>query len=374
MRYECVDSACGCGKVSLARLEKAVKGRTRAVVESRVSFVASKLLRVFQEVGPRIAKVAASIAEEEGALGKASRNTENLIARILREIDLHGFSVALMDALEGDVIQMFAESALAAHSAVAAQVGSMERSIVEQVDVAALDFARVRAAKLVGMRRSEDGGWEENPNADYRISDVTRKDLRDLIYEAIEEGWSAQTLQNRILDSFSFSTNRAEMIARTELAFAHVNGNMQGWFESGEVFGKRSILADTHLQVDVCDENEQEGVIGLAENFQSGDLGAPYHPNCLCDVVPVLFDEMYYFDRWYDRSSRNWVVQLKDKKNDFQVGAAVYVYRKEEAMSVGREYFDSELRRDMEQAFRKPRKVDISSLLKGGSAVPPSKD
>jgi len=36
-------------------------------------------------------------------------------------------------------------------------------------------------------------------------------------------------------------------------------------------------------------------------------------------------------DMWYNRNERSWVVQLKDK-NDFQIGAAIYVYSKKEAL------------------------------------------
>lgn len=37
-------------------------------------------------------------------------------------------------------------------------------------------------------------------------------------------------------------------------------------------------------------------------------------------------------DRWYDRRTRNWVVQAKDAA-DNQVGEAVYVYTKREAIA-----------------------------------------
>lgn len=36
-------------------------------------------------------------------------------------------------------------------------------------------------------------------------------------------------------------------------------------------------------------------------------------------------------DRWYDKRSRNWIVQAKDA-DDNQVGEAVYVYTKREAI------------------------------------------
>ena len=41
----------------------------------------------------------------------------------------------------------------------------------------------------------------------------------------------------------------------------------------------------------------------------------------------------YWIDRWYDKYSRNWVIQLKDKE-DNQIGAAVYTREKEECFKV----------------------------------------
>lgn len=41
-------------------------------------------------------------------------------------------------------------------------------------------------------------------------------------------------------------------------------------------------------------------------------------------------------DRWYDRHSRSWVVQAKDAL-DNQVGEAIYVYTKREAVAEERQ-------------------------------------
>jgi len=51
------------------------------------------------------------------------------------------------------------------------------------------------------------------------------------------------------------------------------------------------------------------------EKERSEDLYVPHHT-----------------DRWYNRSERSWVVQLKDKY-DNQIGEAKYVYSKQEAIN-----------------------------------------
>jgi len=91
-----------------------------------------------------------------------------------------------------------------------------------------------------------------------------------------------------VLDAGSFSLARAAMIARTELAFAHVSGNVAGWRETGQVDRKRWILGDNHDIDDVCDDAVDAGDVGLDEEFVDGIDFPPAHPNCVCDVLPIL--------------------------------------------------------------------------------------
>lgn len=160
--------------------------------------------------------------------------------------------------------------------------------ITNLLDERALAYADSRAAELVGMKHDKKGRLITNPNPKYAISDSTREGVNELVSNAVEEGWSAQDLANELLDSWEFSASRAETIARTELAFAHTNGNMAGWQESGVVEKKQSILGSEHDMDDECNDNADAGPIPLDEPFPSGDLLPPYHPNCVCDVIPIL--------------------------------------------------------------------------------------
>jgi hypothetical protein len=47
----------------------------------------------------------------------------------------------------------------------------------------------------------------------------------------------------------------------------------------------------------------------------------------------------YTLDRFYDRSIRSWTILCKDE-NDYQVGEAVHVYSRKEAMEVTLDDFD----------------------------------
>lgn len=161
-------------------------------------------------------------------------------------------------------------------------------AMLTQANEEAIAYARDRAAELVG-KRYEDGELVDNPRAGYAIDDATRELLRADVSTALEEGWSNDRLATAIAENYAFSDARAETIARTETAFADVQGNLAGWRASGEVAQKQWIVGDA-----CCDEcADLDGVVvDLDEDFPGdGGDGPPLHPNCRCDVLPVLSEE-----------------------------------------------------------------------------------
>lgn len=124
------------------------------------------------------------------------------------------------------------------------------------------------------------------------IPQSTLDSLRPLIAQALDEGWSPARLADALEEHAAFSKYRAMLIARTELADAHVQGTLAGWNRSGVVAGKRSVLGSRHDEDDICDANAEQGVIAMGDTFSSGDDGPPYHPNCVCALIPVTADEM----------------------------------------------------------------------------------
>ena len=168
------------------------------------------------------------------------------------------------------------------------QLRITDEGIVQQADEAAADYAEDRAAELVGMKWL-DGRLVENPTAAYAITDATRDAINDLVSTAVSEGWAPRRLASAIEEAAVFSDARADMVARTELAFAHSNGNFEGWKASGVVEGKQWLVAGAPCED--CVANEAAGVIGLEDEFPSGDAMPPAHPNCECDVAAVLGDQ-----------------------------------------------------------------------------------
>lgn len=170
------------------------------------------------------------------------------------------------------------------------QIGmANDEAMVKLANQKAIEWANSRAAEWVGKTVNAAGDLVENPNADWRIDSATREMLRSTVTQALDEGWSNDELADAIQTNAAFSDSRAEMIARTETAFADVNGNMTAYRESGQVVGKKWITGDG-----CCDDcQELDGVVvGLDDVFPNGGGDAPpLHPNCRCDVVPILSDE-----------------------------------------------------------------------------------
>lgn len=158
------------------------------------------------------------------------------------------------------------------------QIGVDDSAITDQVNESAAAWSHDRAAELVG-KKWVDGELIDNPSAEWAITESTREMLRADVATAIEEGLSTDQLADELAASYGFSDSRAEMIARTEIADADVQGNLAAYRESGVVEGKEWILASEHNEPDECDDAADMGVVPLDDDF--GGVGdPPAHPNC----------------------------------------------------------------------------------------------
>lgn len=222
----------------------------------------------------------------KAALLKAARKAEapSLLKAKPEPTDID--EQALRDALDAlDLewvdVQDVIESDIAEAYRVGGKVG-MEMLIADNpgaldlVNERAVSFAQERAAELVTD-----------------IAETTRDQLRSLITSAIEDGAGSGDLATSIEDMFGFSESRSDMIARTELAHAHTQGNIDAWQSSDVgVEYKQSILGSEHDLDDECDGNADDGPIPMDEDFSSGDDAPPFHPNCVCALLPVFANEV----------------------------------------------------------------------------------
>lgn len=118
-----------------------------------------------------------------------------------------------------------------------------------------------------------------------QVSRTTRDEVARIIGDGIAAGSSNGEIANELQTAYTFSDERAEVIARTETAYADVAGNVASYSEAG-VEMKRWVLGSDSC--DLCQENEAAGPIPFDAAFPDGSFAPPAHPNCTCDIIPVL--------------------------------------------------------------------------------------
>lgn len=210
------------------------------------------------------------------------KDERDLIARILAALEAEGI-VLLQDELQDLIEKITKAGGVAALDQVA--LGAIDESIVHQVNEYAVAYAEERAAELVGKKWVGDV-LVDNPNPVWSIDATTRESVRATVEKATSEGWSNDRLADELEAHHAFSEARSQAIARTETAFADVGGNMEAYRTSGQVESKQWLAS-----AGCCDDCQAlDGmVVGLDESFPNGgDAGPPLHPNCECDVLPVL--------------------------------------------------------------------------------------
>jgi len=165
--------------------------------------------------------------------------------------------------------------------------------LVDQVSQRAVDYARERAAELVGKRVLADGTVVDNPRAEWRIDTTTRDEVRRIISQGLEDNIGHDDIADQIEASFTFSPERAEIIANTEIAMANSQATLDSYHEARDVAGVK-VKKEWQADEDPCEDciaNMDAGAIELEDEFPSGDDAPPAHPNCECVLLPVVDDE-----------------------------------------------------------------------------------
>lgn len=163
--------------------------------------------------------------------------------------------------------------------------------LIEKVDARAADYAEARAAEMIG-KSWVDGELVDNPDAEWVITDATRDMVQDIISDGLDEGLGRGEIAQNIIDSDAFSQERAEMIARTEVATAVSQGQLSSYKEVRAT--GLNVQKQWQADEDPCQEcidNQDAGVIDLDDDFPSGDDAPPAHPNCECVLLSITTDE-----------------------------------------------------------------------------------
>jgi len=150
------------------------------------------------------------------------------------------------------------------------------------IDPEAKRYAAERGAEMVGMKWV-NGRLVENPNAAFVIDDTIRDGVRDMLAEALEEGWSFQEFSDHLEEAGLFGEARSTLIARTEMAIAMNVGRVSSYRMAGYEWVVVSDAAE-------CggDECDVDGEVWTLEEAEEEPLG---HPNCTRSFRPATKEE-----------------------------------------------------------------------------------
>lgn len=118
------------------------------------------------------------------------------------------------------------------------------------------------------------------------INETSKSELRNVLARGVDNGWSYTRLARAIKDTFNtFSSQRAHLIAVTEIGNAYQEGNMivaHDLQASGLTMEKHwKTVGDDRVDPD-CKANDDEGWITVANTFSSGHQRPLAHPRCRC--------------------------------------------------------------------------------------------
>lgn len=212
-------------------------------------------------------KVAKAACRKYAQLVKAEMSDEQAIYKAaLDEI----YWDDIVDNVAADLMEAAAQGIVEGTSQIGATADREAAASVAET------YAKSRAANMVG-KKIENGVLVDNPSAIWAISDTTRDNLKDIIEEAVVNDIAVSELEQRLMQSYTFSNERAGMIARTEVAMAHVRTNLNIWKTSGYVKTVDIVLSVDHKESDNCD------LVAASGPFPINTVPLlPLHPNCLC--------------------------------------------------------------------------------------------
>lgn len=129
--------------------------------------------------------------------------------------------------------------------------------------------------------------------------ETDREHLIGIISNGLESGVGIPEIRRMIETDFSqYSKMQASRIARTEVLRTSTNASIDAWKDSGVVEGLQWLTYDPCPE---CEPYEGEiraidgsdgGFYDIENEFQDGD--PPLHPNCQCQLLPVVVGEKAY--------------------------------------------------------------------------------
>lgn len=193
---------------------------------------------------------------------------------------------------------------------------SLSKSSTSSESASAPDGASLQEAPKVRNVKADKSGWVSLPNlraqeyakkhaaeAVTQINDTTRKEIARIVSDGVKSGASYNDIAKEIKNKFEefavpmpqkHVSNRAVLVAVTELANAYCEGNAQvgNYLQDNGVKMMKAwqTLEDDRVS-DGCKENERVGWIPINKEFPSGHMHPPRFPGCRCDFLQDILEE-----------------------------------------------------------------------------------
>ena len=208
----------------------------------------AKLSRAFHRMARNLAP---KIADAFGLATKAEGTDEDMNAKLQALVDAEDW-----DGLEALMGEEGLEIYMLGTQSAAKQLSATD-AMLSLANDKAIAWAESNAGKKITA-----------------ISESTRDSIKATVTKATEEGWSSARLADAIQDDWAFSASRCEMIARTEGAFADMQGNVELYRQSGQVAKLEFLNADTNP----CEDCE--ALDGQEFDLDDEENTPPIHPSC----------------------------------------------------------------------------------------------
>lgn len=151
-------------------------------------------------------------------------------------------------------------------------------------DAAAFDMFDVKDPNAIAWANEHVADMLTSDGTGGKLADSTRDMIRKTIARIIDESEDEEAIVTALNGAYAFSTQRAELIARTELRDAQAMGALIGAKAVG-MEQKRWLLSNDEGVCPVCEANAAQDWISISNAFQSGDEAPLAHPNCRCDAA-----------------------------------------------------------------------------------------
>ena len=241
---------------------------------------------------------------------------------------------------------------------------SLSKSSTSSESASAPDGASLQEAPRVRNVKADKSGWVSLPNlraqeyakkhaaeAVTQINDTTRKEIARIVSDGVKSGSSYNDIAKAIKNKFKefavpmpqkHVSNRAVLVAVTELANAYCEGNAQvgNYLQDNGVKMMKAwqTLEDDRVS-DGCKENERVGWIPINKEFPSGHMHPPRFPGCRCDFLQDILEEDMLgkpIDALYGKQYTNSAVKITKSSPSKTVSSQVQQVTPEKKTKAGK--------------------------------------